>query len=291
VPFRTVLRTLREPRFAALTALMILVALVCVGAGAWQVYRLDYKIRANSELRHNAHDQPAPVASILPLVGARAPGTHAIEYRPAAATGQYDAAHQVLVRKQNLDGRNGYWVLTPFDTTGGTLLVVRGFVAQPDSGGAPAVPPPPVGTVSIVTRIQPSQSASDEAAKLDGQVESVNASDQATRLGRPVFDGYGQLLGGQPGTSGLGIVPDPSLSNPAGGAVEPQHLAYVIQWFLFAFLALAAPVVMARSELRDRIGLPPPDELEAVEPSPAMPDDEVVRREKLTDRYGRVRRV
>ena len=57
-------------------------------------------------------------------------------------------------------------------------------------------------------------------------------------------------MSSQPGTAGLIQIPAPDLSNPAGGAIEPQHLAYVIQWFLFAALALAAPFVMARAETR-----------------------------------------
>jgi cytochrome oxidase assembly protein ShyY1 len=32
--------------------------------------------------------------------------------------------------------------------------------------------------------------------------------------------------------------------------VEPQHAAYVVQWFLFGGLALAAPFVLANAERR-----------------------------------------
>src|SRR6185436_4318639 len=65
---------------------------------------------------------------------------------------------------------------------------------------------------------------------------SINASEQSSRLGEQVYDGYVELSAGQPGTSGLVAIPEPDLSNPAGGAAEPQHLAYVIQWYLFAAL-------------------------------------------------------
>jgi hypothetical protein len=65
-----------------------------------------------------------------------------------------------------------------------------------------------------------------------------------------VWPAYGVLIGGQPGTESLTVIPNPDLSNPAGGAVEPQHAAYVVQWFLFAALALAAPFVLATAERR-----------------------------------------
>ena len=55
------------------------------------------------------------------------------------------------------------------------------------------------------------------------------------------------------------MLPGPDLSNPAGGAEEPQHAAYVVQWYLFALLALCAPFVMAAAERRrDQAGQPVP---------------------------------
>ncbi|MGI8666990.1 MAG: hypothetical protein ACR2N4_13305, partial [Jatrophihabitans sp.] len=76
------------------------------------------------------------------------------------------------------------------------------------------------------------------------------AAEQASRIGAPVWDGYGELLAGQPGGAGLKLIPAPDLSNPAGGAEEPQHAAYVVQWYLFGLLALAAPFILAAAERR-----------------------------------------
>ena len=58
------LRTLRQPRYAALSLLMLLVAAICVAAGTWQIYRLAYKVTTNHDLRSNAKDRPAAVASL-----------------------------------------------------------------------------------------------------------------------------------------------------------------------------------------------------------------------------------
>ncbi len=69
------------------------------------------------------------------------------------------------------------------------------------------------------------------------------------------------------------MLPAPDLSNPAGGAVEPQHLAYVIQWYLFALLALAAPFLIARHEVREAqkhfLGIDPSRE-DFTEDAPAL---------------------
>ena len=44
-------------------------AAICVAAGTWQIYRLAYKVTTNHDLRSNAKDRPAAVASLLPVVG------------------------------------------------------------------------------------------------------------------------------------------------------------------------------------------------------------------------------
>jgi cytochrome oxidase assembly protein ShyY1 len=301
-PYRNcVLRTLRQPRYAALGVLMVVIAAVCVAAGTWQIARFDQKVHENDDLRANAHAAVAQVADVLPIVGrGRAPSSKAVEFRPVRVTGSYDAAAQSLVRSRTVGDKNGFLVLTPLRTTGGTLLVVRGFVAQPSSGRIPAANVPPAGTVTVMARVQGPESRHDAAADLgQHQVESINPGEQAERLTGPVYNGYAQLEAHQAGSTGLKAIPAPDLSNPAGGALEPQHFAYVIQWYLFALLALAAPFAMARAETKHR----PVEQFdEAIASASASesaselgkdhaaePSAQDVRAAKLADRYGRVR--
>jgi len=282
-----VLSSLRQPRYAALSALMLLIAIVCVLLGTWQIARLAQKHGANDELRHNDHAAPTPVTSVLPITGsAPRPKADAVQYRLITATGTYDAADQGLVRQRTVDGDTGYLVLTPLRTDGATLLVVRGFVSATTSETV-AAPAPPTGKVTITARVEPAETRSDKAAELPrGQLESINPIDQAQRLGTPVLDGYAELIAGQRGTAGLVTIPAPDLSNPAGGAVEPQHLAYIIQWYLFAALALAAPFAMVRADSRAERNTASRDiDEEPVEPTPL--DQRAAR---LADRYGRTAR-
>lgn len=288
---RTLFTSLRQPRYAALSVFMVLVAAICVAAGTWQIARLDGKVVTNDEIRRNAKAPAAPVAEVLPLTSAPRPDDQAVEYRQATATGTYDAARTSLVRQRIVDGDSGYLVLTPLRTDGGTLLVVRGFLASSDSATtAPVAPAPPAGPVTVTARIEPGERRNDGARELPpGQVQSINPTQQAARLGTPVFAGYGELEAGQPGTEGLTALPAPDLSNPAGGAIEPQHVAYIIQWYLFALLALAAPVAMVRHETRQAAGPDPRDELAEFDtpPDTAEPTAEELRAAKLAARYGR----
>lgn len=285
--FRRTFDALRQPRYIALTAVMVLVALGCIGAGTWQIARFELKVHENDALRANDHAAAVPVGSVLPLVGKPAPSADAIRLRTVTATGSYDTAAQRFVRLRSLGSHQGYFVLTPLRTGAGVLLVVRGFVAQLPNGNPPAsVAAPPSGRVTVHGRVQAAETHDDQPAGIPAdQLQSINPVDQAARLRAPVYDGYVTLEAGSPGTNGVIAIPPPGLSNPAGGAVEPQHFAYIIQWYLFALLALAAPVVMARSEQREQRR----DE-DAAQTDPAQqPEQPVVldRAAKLADRYGR----
>lgn len=282
---RTTVQTLRQPRYAALSALMIVVALGCIGAGSWQIARFDEKVRANNALTANAHAAAAPAGTVLPLVGHGSPGADAVRYRTVSATGRYDPSAQGLVRLRTVNDQQGYFVLTPLRTADATLLVVRGFVPETGDGSPPTtIAAPPAGQITVRGRVQTADQRHDRSAGLPpAQLWSVNPGDQSARLGSPVYDGYVELLAGQPGAAGLTAIPPPDLSNPAGGAVEPQHFAYIIQWYLFAVLAVAAPVVMARAERREQEA----DE-RAADPAAASGLTEQQRRAaKLADRYGR----
>jgi cytochrome oxidase assembly protein ShyY1 len=294
------LRTLRGPRYIALSALMLVVALGCIGAGTWQIVRFEQKVHANDEITANAHARPAAVGSVLALVGQPAPSEDSVRYRTITASGKYQPQGQSLIRLRSVGGRMGFYVLAPLRTTRATLLVVRGFVAQQADGSPPdVIAPAPTGTVHITARAEPGESETDLVSGIPaGQLRSVNPGAQAARSGAPTYDGYVQLLPEQPGTKGVTPLPPPDLSNPAGGAVEPQHFAYIIQWYIFAILALAAPFAMVRADRRERERTAaasheaphPSPESAAAEPAPipaskATADER--RAAKLADRYGR----
>jgi cytochrome oxidase assembly protein ShyY1 len=289
-PYRClVLRTLRQPRYAALSVLMLIVATICVLAGTWQIARLAGKVGANDELRHNAHAAAVPVTDVLPMVGqGKAPAAHRMQFRKVTVTGTFDARHGSLVRQHTVGDDAGFLVLTPLRTADGVLLVVRGFIPSTSVDGVGVTtPPPPDATVTVTARVEPAETRHDAAASLpNGQVESINPVEQGKRLGTSVFNGYAELLAGQAGVGSLTAIPSPDLSNPAGGAVEPQHVAYIIQWYLFALLALAAPFSMVRAETRHHDTR---DFDEAIA-EPAVETEQTphqLRAAKLADRYGR----
>ena len=252
---RAALWTLRQRRYARLTALMVVIAGICIAAGTWQIQRYQQSVRDNNALKHNAHAAAVALSpALVPLVGTGpAPDRDAIRYRTVTASGTYLSGHEQFVRGASQGNDEGYLVLEPFRTASGVLLVLRGFVAGDSGNGNPkSVAAPPTGLVRISGRLETASTENDRAGTLShGEIRAVNPTEQAGRLGQPVFNAYVALTAGQPGTSGVAVVPKPDLSNPAGGAYEAQHLAYIVQWYLFAVLALAAPFAMSRAETRE----------------------------------------
>src|SRR6185437_12470826 len=153
---------------------------------------------------------------------------------------------------QTINSDVGYLVVTPLRTQQGVLLIARGFLPQTGvANSSPRVPPAPSGPVTVTGRLQPADRKADRFGQLPGQqVDSINPTSQSARIHSPVWPAYAELLAGQPGGSGLQVIPGPDLSNPAGGAEEPQHAAYVVQWYLFGLFALAAPFILAAAERR-----------------------------------------
>ncbi|UQX87308.1 SURF1 family protein [Jatrophihabitans telluris] len=274
------LSTLRQRRYYGLIAACLVVATVCLLAGTWQIARFDQKRSANHLLRSNNGDPAVDVSAALGPVGSATNTGKTARFRHVTATGTYLRQHEVLVRGQTVgDSGNedsagtgssvGYLVVTPLQTRNGILLIVRGFIEQTGSAAdTPKAPAAPTGTVTVEARLEPASIKPDKLGKLPGnQVDSLNVADTAARLGAPVWNGYAELLSGQPGTAGLIAIPNPSMSNPAGGAQVPQHAAYVVQWYLFAGLALALPFVLAAAERRR--------DADAADAADAAEDDQV----------------
>ncbi|HEX5495819.1 MAG TPA: SURF1 family protein [Mycobacteriales bacterium] len=248
---------LRQARYLALVAVCVVLAAGCVAAGLWQVHRYHGKHDANTLLRRNDARPVVPVERLL------APGQTLDpdqQFRRVSARGHYDVTGQVFVRQREVDNQAGYLVLTPLRTDAGpVLLIVRGWMRVGGSATqTPTVPPPPAGEVSLTGRVFPSEASTGQRGLPTGQIERINVPGLARRLGAVTYGGYVELISERPAEHGVRAMPAPDLSNPAGGAFEGQHLAYVVQWFIFAALALAAPPVLAYKDAHRDDGDGPP---------------------------------
>jgi cytochrome oxidase assembly protein ShyY1 len=247
LPSTLVYRFLLSRRWLGLLAGALLVAAACLALGDWQLHRLAHRHERNDLIRDNLA-QPAVRPERLLRVGAEPPAGD--EWRRVRAVGRYDVAHQLLVRLRPFEGAVGFYVLTPLVTDAGpAILVNRGWV--PGGQGAASVPrvaAPPSTDVTVTGRLRPSEDPHTGAAPPRGQVTRIDVPGLAENLPYPVYGGFLELTAQSPPTSRALAAPQ---LLPAPEPSEGPHLAYAVQWALFACLAVGGYVVLARREAAD----------------------------------------
>src|SRR5687767_14630187 len=138
------MRVLLRPRWLVGTIIAVVVVLLFVSLGFWQLRRLDEKRDRNAAIEQRSSLPVQPVDEVVDA-GAGFGGVEELVYRRASATGRYDADGEVRIRSRSFEGRPGVHVVTPLRLEDGSALAVnRGFV--PLSTDAPA---PPFGEVEV----------------------------------------------------------------------------------------------------------------------------------------------
>lgn len=143
---------LRRGRWTILLA-AVLAAALTARLGFWQLDRARQKTELQSRIEGRAALAPLP-AEALAHSAADAAGQH---YRRTVLRGHWLGRHTVFLDNRQMNGRPGFYVLTPLQLPGGqAVLVQRGWVPRQlhDRTALPAVPTP-AGEVLVTGRIAP----------------------------------------------------------------------------------------------------------------------------------------
>jgi cytochrome oxidase assembly protein ShyY1 len=240
-----VYRFLLTRRWLGLLAVAVLVAASCLLLGRWQLHRYESKHERNAQVTANTHAPAARPGQLL-RVG-HGPADKDL-WRRVRTLGRYDPDHTLLVRNRPYEGEVGFHVLVPLRTSAGpALLVDRGWVAAGENATVvPTVPRVPPGEVAVTVRVRASEPPSTTGTPPRGQVTRIDVSEIRKELPYPAYGGYGELIREQPRPrSAPALLPLPDLNTG-------PHLAYAVQWVLFALMALGGYVVLARREAADR---------------------------------------
>jgi cytochrome oxidase assembly protein ShyY1 len=247
-----VYRFLATPRWLGLAALMLLLAVIMVGLGDWQLHRYRERSAINDRIDAAATATPTPLASAVPgpgtaRLGRRAPDS--AEWARVRANGVYDAGREVLARGRTVDGAVGFEVLTPLVLPDGSAVIVdRGWVPAPAGGAlvAPQVPVAPAGPVTVVGRVRLPESGADQPVTFDGHpsVRRIAPARLAAAVPYPLFDAYVTLDSQTPAADRR------FTSIPTEHENAWQNAGYVVQWWAFALLTVIGYVRLARKEAR-----------------------------------------
>lgn len=221
----------------------LVVTVVCVRLGFWQLDRLQGRRFFNARFAAGMAVAPQAIDRLLPRSGSPPQDP---TYRRVRAQGVYDTAEEVILYGRTLNERPGNHVLTPLVLPDGRVLIVdRGWVPFEMDVPPVAAAAPPATSVEVTGLLVPSEPGDPG----DGPATTMVRVDLA-RLGRqidrPLLPYYLQLrrqTPPQPGT--LPAHP------PAPELTEGPHLGYTLQWFAFATIAFGGFWLLVWHDSRD----------------------------------------
>ncbi|MGY6274707.1 SURF1 family protein [Methylomonas sp. MgM2] len=227
-----------------LSVYLILMTLLC-SLGFWQLSRAEQKKQILLQ------QQTAIDAKAINLNQHFNLDVDAVRYRKVELTGRYDVAHQFLLENQIVDGKNGYFVLTPcfVDDQSNVVLINRGWIPSgKDRNDLPNVffkaePTPISGRLnrfpSVGIKLKGAEIPSDSWPSV---VQVVDTKVLSERLGYTVMPYQIELDAEAP----QGYIRKWQINVP----IPPEkHLAYAVQWFA---LALTLTVLFIWMTIRNR---------------------------------------
>ena len=238
---------LRSPLWIAGIAIALVTAVAFVNLGLWQLRRLDERRAVNATIEERSAGDPVRLGVAVATYG---DDPEALVHRRVLVSGQYDPSAEVMVVGTTRNGRSGHDVITPLTIEGGAVAVNRGWVPI-DTAGPPAVgAAPPTGTVEVAGVLLESQtSGSLGTPGADGTYAQVGRIDLAELSGQWVDGLLGVFLLLEKQAPAGSELP---LPRPASDPSEGSHLAYAVQWFVFAAIALVGFPILAIKNAKQR---------------------------------------
>ncbi len=227
---------LRQRRWLGFTAFILGMLVLCVILARWQWHRYQYRLGENDRLDAALSAPAVPVDELLDAAPAGTAATTLppeLEWRTITATGTFDVAAETAVRRRPLDGRNGFWIVTPLVTESGVLLVNRGWApAGSDATTAPDVPAPPSGPVTVTGRLRPAEATEPTDVPPPGQAWAADPEALVEPPETPRYNAYAELTSSSPdaGAELTGL--------PVPGHRGLNNLVYSVQWLLFGLVGI-----------------------------------------------------
>jgi surfeit locus 1 family protein len=117
----------RSARFWVMTVATWAMVALTFSLGRWQLSRADYKLELTQAVAARGQE---PVLTASTLISST--DSKANLHRRVALQGEWLGAHTVYLDNRPMQGRSGFWVLTPFKLSGSSrvVLVQRGWVPR-----------------------------------------------------------------------------------------------------------------------------------------------------------------
>ncbi len=217
--------------------------------GNWQVHRYYLKLRISHDMQTRVHAAPVPAPG--PAQWPRVAAGH-LDYLHVRLAGHYLPGAQTLVRGSSKDGY-GYWVMAPFQTDRGFLVLVnRGYIPS-GLAGTPAFAQArqPQGAVRVTGLLRASEPGGGFLRRNQpekGLWYSRDVAAIARARGLPADRVAPYFVDADAGTH-PGRWPEAGLTKVS---IYNHSLGYAITWYLLALGTLLGAGIVIRHEWRGR---------------------------------------
>lgn len=226
-------------RIVGATLLALFLVVLCLQGARWQYDRHEVRHAKNELIRANVQKPSITEPELSTPIQ--------IAWRTIELTGQFDPSNEILVRNRYHDGQYGFGVVTLFTSSRGKRYWVdRGWVkAGPDAQTPPEVKVVDSAEVTITARVR----VEDIESQISGTVFALPGNDGTTKLTK--WDNESSLVT-EPiyfdliSASRASLNPDVPTRIPE--LSDGPHLAYTVQWVLFALMVIFALYLVIREE-------------------------------------------
>ena len=224
----------------------------------WQLGKNTKRTEFNDRLKAAMEQAPVPVSEVLPKDPEK-PVEEAQEWRHVTLQGKLLPQQEVLLRNRPVESAPAYQVITPFEATDGTtVLVNRGWVPAEGGENRPElIAKAPDGEMELSGYVRLGEGKNDRGvidAEGRKQTTSVSAEQIGAATGLTLAHDYVQLdeqsteaIADRAGDEGVAPHPIPLPKIESG-----PYLSYGIQWIAFGIIA---PILLGWfiwSEIKER---------------------------------------
>ncbi len=219
---------LLQPRFVLLTVATVLMVALTFSLGQWQLRRA-----AQKESLQAAIDAQTRLPALDTRALSATENIADVLHREAVLQGSWQSAHTVYLDNRPMDGKSGFWVITPLLLAGSTqaVLVQRGWVPR-DFNDRTRLPEvlTPAGVVTVSGRMAPPPS---KLYEFDGAAQgrirqNLDLAAFSAEIGVPLLPV--SLL--QTGAASEGLLRNWAAPNTG----VDKHYGYAFQWFALCAL-------------------------------------------------------
>lgn len=235
IPLKRLPRVLFSARWWWVSLLVIVGMAVLARLGIWQLDRLAQRRAQNAEVLEQLMAPP------LVLTGGALPANpEDLHGRPASVSGQYDYAHQIVLTQQSWNGAPGVHLITPLVIDGSevAVLVDRGWIPalETEAGDLARYEEPDEEIIRGALQKSQTLSGNRQSASDASSQQWYRIDIEAIQRQMP-YELLSVYLLQAPEEDVQQVLP--YRSEPEIDLSEGSHLAYAIQWFLFALILAA----------------------------------------------------